>query len=124
MRNKPHEANAGEKQVVISLAVSVDETTSNEEIADRFQGAISSLGKAVHGASGVQVRTVPRLLGADPGSGGYETRLWEKVTCDFLDPQLENPGDPLELQEQIAQLSEAVAQLGTQVERLGDAAQR
>jgi len=81
---------------------------------------------AVRSVSDVQVRTVPRVMAAAPGDGGggYETRLWEKVTCDFLGGRLQNPGDPVELQDEISQLSEAVAQLGKQVQKLGRSAER
>lgn len=114
----------GEKEVVISFAIAVDEEASNEDIATKLEGAIGNLGEGVQSVSDVQVRTVPRVMAAAPGGGGYETRLWEKVTCDFLGGRLQNPGDPVELQDEISQLSEAVEQLGKQVAKLGTSAQR
>jgi|RhiMethySRZTD1v2_1073278.scaffolds.fasta_scaffold2152230_1 hypothetical protein len=125
-RKKPYRPKKGEKEVVISFAVSVEEEASNEDIATRLEGAITSLGENVRSVSDVQVRTVPRVMAAAPGDGGggYETRLWEKVTCDFLGGRLQNPGDPVELQDEISQLSEAVAQLGKQVQKLGRSADR
>jgi hypothetical protein len=114
----------GEKEVVISFAVAVDEQASNEEIATRLEQAIGSLGENVQGVSDVQVRTVPRVLAAAPGGGGYETRLWEKVTCDILGGRLQNPGDPVELQEEIDELSTAMRKVNEQVERLAKRAER
>ena len=122
---KTYEPKKGEKEVVISFAIAVDEEASNEDIATKLEGVISKVGEGVQSVSDVQVRTVPRVMAAAPGGGGgYETRLWEKVTCDFLGGRLQNPGDPVELQDEIVQLSEAVAQLGKQVEKLGTSAQR
>src|ERR687886_211651 len=84
------------KEVVISFAVAVDEEASNEEIASRLEDAIGRLGENVHTVSDVQIRTVPRTVVGAAG-GGYETRLWEKVTCDIFGGRLRSPGDPVEL---------------------------
>jgi hypothetical protein len=113
----------GAKEVVISFAVAVDEEASNEEIASRLEDAIGRLGENVQTVSDVQVRTVPRTVSAAPG-GGYETRLWEKVTCDIFGGRLQPPGDPVELQGEISEISAAMRQLNERVERLARSAER
>jgi hypothetical protein len=43
-------------------------------------------------AGEIFVKSGPRFLAAPGGGGGYETRLWEKVTCDILGGRL-TPAD-------------------------------
>jgi hypothetical protein len=109
------------KEVVISLAVSVDEGVTQEEIAKSLEGAVGSLASKVHNVSNVQIRTVPRMLAAaapgDPGGGGYDTRLWE-VTCDIFGGRLQSPGDPVVFQQELERVSSQVRELSAQVEQL------
>src|SRR5205085_10779413 len=95
------------KEVVITFAVAVDEQATNEQIAAKLEEAIGNLGEQVHNVSDVQVRTVPRMVGAGggSGSGGYESRLWEKVTCDVFHGRLPPPGDAGELREEVEELA-------------------
>jgi hypothetical protein len=108
------------KEVVISFAVSVEEQATNEDIASRLEKAITGLGGEVQNVSNVQVRTVPRMVGAagGGGAGGYETRLWEKVTCDIFGGRLQTPGDPVELQEEVQELSTKARELNQRIEQL------
>jgi hypothetical protein len=111
------------KEVVVSLAVSVDQDATQEEIAKAFEGAVGDLASKVHNVSNLQIRTVPRMLAAaapgDPGSGGYESRLWEKVTCDIFGGRLQSPGDPVVFQEELERVTAQVRELGQQVDELG-----
>ena len=112
------------KEVVVSFAVAVDEHATNEQIASHLEKAIGGLGEQVQSVSDVQVRTVPRMVGTGGGSGGYETRLWEKVTCDIFGGRLESPGDPVELQQEVQALTKQTRELTQRIEQLGSRLQR
>jgi hypothetical protein len=126
MKGEDYEGKEKSKEVVISFAVAVDEEASNEEIASRLERAIEGLGENVKSVSDVQVRTVPRIAAAAPGTGGggYESRLWEKVTCDIFGGRLQSPGDPVELQEEVNEISSSMRELNARVEKLAERAEQ
>lgn len=77
-------ANEKEKQIEIIVKATVDDSVSEEQVADRVQEALKSLASGTRNIGDLGVRTVPRATGvkaADAVGAGYESRLWEKATC-------------------------------------------
>jgi hypothetical protein len=67
---------AKKKQAQVSVGFAI-----NSKSLDQIT---SSGSRAAVDGGHVIVKSGARTLAAAPGGGGYETRLWERVTCDFL----------------------------------------
>lgn len=68
------------KRVNISLEVDVDDHVTDDQIADIIQKALGGHKPAGHPPGKVTIKTTDKATSLRPG-GGYESRLWEKVTC-------------------------------------------
>jgi hypothetical protein len=75
---------AKKKQAQVSVGFAIN-SKSLEQITSSGSRATVEGGQVI-------VKSGARTLAAAPGGGGYETRLWERVTCDFLGGGLA-PGD-------------------------------
>lgn len=115
---KPEEK--GSKEISVTVAFETAESISSEEIASRVEKAVGGLDGEVGRISDVVVRTVPRFTGG--GSGGYESRIWEKATCKVVDDPRERLIDPVteldKLTDQAARLEQELAKLNSAIDKL------
>jgi hypothetical protein len=67
------------KQVEISIQVEVEDSLTEDEIAELVRQAVSARRGDVKSVGSLKIRTLPHVHGVS--AAGYESRLWEKATC-------------------------------------------
>ena len=111
------------KEISLTLAVEVAEDVAPDDVAARLEKALAGLDDQVARISDVVVRTVPRFDA--PGSGGYESRIWEKATCKATNDPRDRLVDPVteieKLFEQAKRLESEIASLHGNLSRLKNA---
>jgi hypothetical protein len=71
------------KEIEITIKGTVDNSATEDQIADRVQEALKPLASNATDIGDISIRTTSRKSGsADKlAAPGYESRLWEKATC-------------------------------------------